>query len=261
MKKLFNYFAIIILVLSVGACNKEEKNKGNQAQLQVRLTDDPALYEAVLIDVQGIAIHTDEAGWVDYALLQPGIYNLLDFSNGLDTLLADILLPPGTLSQIRLKLGSNNSLVLNGGAIHPLTIPSGQESGLKFNIHQVLRAGGSYKVWIDFDAGKSIIQTGNGGYKLKPTIRAYTDETNGRIMGTVLPLIGMPIVHVINGNDTAIAFPNPDGYFMVSGLAAGNYTLWIDGSASAGFNDILLPNVSVTFGNITNVGALTLPPL
>ena len=39
----------------------------------------------------------------------PGIYNLLDFTNGKDTLIADAELSGGSNSQIRLILGDNNS--------------------------------------------------------------------------------------------------------------------------------------------------------
>src|SRR5690606_13795518 len=82
------------------ACNKNETTDGT-AVLHVRLTDDPADYDAVNIDVQSIEIHSDESGWNSYDILNPGIYNLLNFRNGMDTLLISATLPAGHISQMR----------------------------------------------------------------------------------------------------------------------------------------------------------------
>ncbi|MDP4263584.1 MAG: DUF4382 domain-containing protein [Bacteroidota bacterium] len=53
---------------------------------------------------------------------------------------------------------------------YPLTIPSGSESGLKIKLAKPLHATLDSLV-IDFDAALSILQTGNGDYKLKPVLR------------------------------------------------------------------------------------------
>jgi hypothetical protein len=160
---------------------------------------------------------------------------------------------------MRLILGSNNSVVINGTAYN-LGTPSAQESGLKLNLNQNFTAGGSYDVWIDFDAGRSIVQTGNGQYKLKPVIRAYSAATNGKIKGIVLPLSAGAIVYAINGTDTSSAIPDAAGNFVISGLVDGNYTLWVDASVASGLKDQVLPNLSVTYGNTTTVGTVILVP-
>nr|WP_288879259.1 DUF4382 domain-containing protein [uncultured Pedobacter sp.] len=181
---------------------------------------------------------------------QPGIYNLLDFSNGMETLLCQTQLPVGKISQMRLILGDNNSVVVDG-TTKPLSTPSGQQSGLKFNIHQDLVPNSSYDVRIDFDAGRSVIETGNGSYSLNLVVRAYTELTNGKIKGYVLPAAADAIVHAINGTDTFNAIPKADGYFMFCGLPEGNYSLWFDALDITNYQDSFMPNTTVTFG-ITN---------
>ena|SRR5665647_2021879 len=47
-----------------------------------------------------------------------GVYNLLDLSNGISTLIATGDMQPGTVSQIRLILGSNNTVTVGG--VYPL---------------------------------------------------------------------------------------------------------------------------------------------
>src|SRR4029077_16111178 len=123
------------------SCNKEN----NTSRLSVYLTDAPAGYDAVLIDVVGVEIKATsdqgDNGWQQLPV-NAGIYNLLDFTNGMDTLLSTVELPAGKVSQLRLKLGTNNTIVLNGSSLPlPLFTPSAQTSGLKFNIHADLVEG------------------------------------------------------------------------------------------------------------------------
>lgn len=241
------------------SCKKDSTELQGNAKLNVHLTDGPADYDAIYIDVQRVEINSDLGGWVSVAPFAPGVYNLLDFSNGLDTLLGTATLPAGHISQMRLVLGNNNSIVVNGVS-HPLSTPSAQQSGLKFNIHQDLAVNGSYDIWIDFDAAKSIVEKGNGDYSLKPVIRTYTALTNGRIKGYVLPPGIDATVYAINGTDTFSAIPAADGYFMFSGLPQATYNLWVDADVSTGLQDWFQANVSVSFGVITNVGIITLVP-
>src|SRR6478735_6394220 len=103
------------VALSFRSCNKDNDGTGS-SKMEVRLTDAPGDYAKVLIDIQSVQIHVDdkddEKGWTTLSNINPGIYNLLDFSNGKDTLLAASNFPAGKISQIRLVLGQNNSVVL-----------------------------------------------------------------------------------------------------------------------------------------------------
>ncbi|HZG00585.1 MAG TPA: DUF4382 domain-containing protein, partial [Chitinophagales bacterium] len=122
-----NLLALITLVsLSFAACKKDNGSSSSRAALKVLLTDDPADYDQVNIDVQSIEIHTNNGGWIELDGY-PGIYNLLDLTNGIDTLIADDSIPAGTISQVRLKLGSNNTIMVDS-VIYPLEVPSGYTS-------------------------------------------------------------------------------------------------------------------------------------
>src|SRR5687768_14563409 len=74
------------------SCSKKESSGSGKARMQIFLTDDPAPYEAVIIDVQDIRINysTDTAsGWTSLANVNRGSYDLLKLVNDKDTLLAD----------------------------------------------------------------------------------------------------------------------------------------------------------------------------
>ena len=237
-----------------------KKDKGN-SRLNVYLTDAPAAYDAVNIDVVSVEIKsTDDQsdnGWQQLTLAKAGVYNLLDFRNGMDTLLSSVELPAGKVSQLRLILGSNNSVVINGNSIPlPLQTPSAQQSGLKFNIHADLAEGVTYKVWIDFDAARSIVNTGNNNYILKPVIRTFTEATSGAIKGIALPLAATPVASAISGTDTLSSIPDATGNYLIRGVPPGTWKVLIDANNS--YKDTTINNVNVVLGQVTNVGTVTL---
>jgi hypothetical protein len=110
---------------------------------------------------------SDTSNWVTLQT-NAGIYNLLALQNGVDTLISDVMLPQGKVKEIRLVLGSNNT-IKEGGEVFPLTIPSGSESGLKIKVDKELRNSVD-SITIDFDAALSVTNEA-GGYKLRPVLR------------------------------------------------------------------------------------------
>jgi hypothetical protein len=242
------------------SCNKSASS-GGSSHLQVMLTDDPANYDAVYIDVEKVEVNVSSdtssgSGWQTVDMLRPGIYNLLKFSNGIDTVLAAADLPAGTLSQMRLILGGNNSVVINGQS-YPLKTPSAQQSGLKFNIHSTLTAGIVYRLWIDFDAKRSIVSTGSGAYLLKPVIRTYTAAIGGSIKGWVLPSAAKPQVWAAMGTDTLLAIPDSaTGYYFFGGVDAGSWNLLFHAQDTT-YRDTTF-TVPVSTGVVTNAGTVTL---
>jgi hypothetical protein len=167
-------------------------------------------------------------------------------------------LPAGKVSQLRLILGHNNNIVVNGVVEPlPLEVPSGSESGLKFNIHADLIAGIEYKMWIDFDMLRSSVDNGAGNYILKPVIRTFTEATSGAIKGIVLPTDAAATVHATNGADILTAVPDPiTGQFLMRGVPAGTWTVTIDGNN--GYLDQTVNNVQVVLEIVTDIGSITL---
>lgn len=249
---------VALLSLSIVLFSCADDNE--QARLSIRLTDGPGDYEEVLIDVQEVKINVsddDDSGWQSLQSTRKGIYNLLDFSNGIDTLLVDEFLPAGKISQMRLVLGSENKVKIDG-EYYDLATPSAQQSGLKFNIHTELKDGITYKLWIDFDAGRSIVKKGNGSYSLKPVIRTYTEATSGAINGNVVPVAAKPYVMAISAeNDTLGTYADIEtGFFLIKGIEPGTYQVKLE--PVDGFQEKTIEGVEVQLGNVTQLGEVTL---
>jgi len=245
------FFFSFVLILS--SCSKENsKTTASKARMQVYLTDDPAIYDAVIIDVKDIKINysSDTAnGWTSIANQHPGSYDILRLVNGTDTLLADAELEQGRIEQIRLILGPDNFVKVNGQTIR-LETPSAQQSGLKLNIHQDVTAGILYKLLLDFDAARSIVKTGNGKYMLKPVIRTSMEATGGSIRGYVLPNTVSTSVFAIQGSDTVAGTNTANGSYLLRGLNAGSYYLSFV-PADTTYSRQTKTGITVTSGQVT----------
>ena len=256
-------FIASTLIFAFASCSKLDRNSdsnSDKARMQVFLTDDPGPYEAVLVDVQDVQINyaDDTVGWHSLPNVKAGKYDLLTLVNDKDTMLADASINTGTIEQIRLILGTENYVKINGQLIK-LETPSAQQSGLKLNLHQAVTAGILYKVILDFAAAKSIVKAGNSGkYILKPTIRTTLEAQGGSIKGFVLPDTVTTAVLAIQGPDTiASTFTGSNGGYLIRGLAAGTYSLSFIPNDTT-FKNELKSGIAVTTGNVTVVDTVHL---
>lgn len=250
--------AAVAALLAVVSCQKDA-NSDQQPTLSLRLTDGPALYEAVNLDIQGAEIHVTKdissaSGW-QALTVKKGIYNILKLSNGVDTLLGTTTLPVGDVKQVRLILGNNNSVRVNGQT-YPMTVPSGSESGLKVKFDKKLLAGVDYTLTLDVDAARSIKEEKNNTFKLRPVVRVITEANNGSIRGEISPVSCKSVVYAINGTDTLTsAIPTALGRFVLPGLDAGTYRIVVDAETCT---DKVQQGVKVEVGKSTDVGKIQL---
>ena len=207
--KSFGKLAIFAATCSLCACG----GSGGSGTLSVGLTDAPTEdYSAVYVTIREVQVHhngpgsDDEAGWQTIA--QPNrTYNLLELTDGVVEGLGEGPLDSGSYSQIRLIVGTtpdnapnilchshpfaNYVVDADDSEIHELTVPSGEQSGLK-----IICAGKcdiadnqTTELILDFDAAASVVVAGNSGnYNLKPTIKLLDTQdftlVTGRVTGT-----------------------------------------------------------------------------
>ncbi|WP_372522121.1 DUF4382 domain-containing protein [Sulfuricaulis sp.] len=207
----------------------------------------------------------------------PKQLDLLALSGGqADLLLDDFTLPSGHYSWVRLMVdtdGAHDSyIVLLGGAEHELTIPSGDQTGLKLNRGFDVPDGGSADFTIDFDLRKSVHVTGTGEYMLRPTLRMVDNVMVGSISGTVsaslVPGGCTPAVYVFAGSGVApddidgiapdpvttasVKLDSNDGLYKYKAafLEAGSYTIAYTCDAAA---DDPIVDDALTFSGTTTV--------
>jgi hypothetical protein len=242
--------AMLLLIL-LPFCKKNNEEK---AHLSVRMTDAPAAYNAVYIDLKSVEI-IGSGGNITALNTHSGIYNLLDYSNGLDTLIATGSFDADEASQIRLILGPNNTVVIDNIS-YPLSTPSAMQSGLKLLVKKSFNPGESYTLLLDFDANQSIVEEGNGSYLLKPVLRIIDSVISGSLKGNIIPVgITAAVIATHNGSSYT-SVTNTNGEFLISGIPAATYDITI--VPGLPLLPVTVTGKAVTVGNTFDIGTIVL---
>jgi len=257
--------AMLLLFFTMSACDQGLENTGT---FRVVMHDNPGEFKEVWIEVLRVEVNNlddEENGW--QVISEPGEhYDLLTLVNGNQAVLADTELEAGTYRQIRLILGDDNYVVLNGengenGATYGLKTPSAQQTGVKLNIDAEILPGITYTLGLDFDVNKSIVRRGNAPvpdpYLLKPVIRAYAQAATGIISGVVDPYVEGTMVSTEAGEETVSTYVEEEtGAFKLIGLPTGTYDIVVD--AGEDYDPVTVEGVEVVAGETTDVGVIEL---
>lgn len=267
-KKPFLFLSLIALAVTITffSCQKDVAQSedadipAGQSKLEVMLTDDPSpIFDSIFIDIKMLEVKVkDSTGaekW-DTLAITPGVYNILRFRNGLDTLLASGLIPNGDIKKIRVTLGTNNYVMLNGVKIPLFT--SSSDTVIIIDVNgNVDRIGiRRFRIWLDFD-GHGSIRFHNGRLELKLRISHFCHSNSGEIEGEIKPSAALPaVVRAIAGTDTLTAIPDHDGDFKIRGIKTSLVTLII--TPSNGYKDSVINNIQIRQGKETDLGKIVL---
>jgi len=163
-------------------------------RINLRITDSPVTSaKRVVVQFTGLEIKPTAAADPEVFDFAPRQIDLLALDGGgSEVLLADEMLPAGDYEWIRLKVNagrdaSDSFIELDDGSVHPLFIPSGNQTGLKLIRGFTIGAGSTSDFTIDFDLRKSVIHPPGQGetYLLKPVLRLVNNLEVGVIEGSV----------------------------------------------------------------------------
>jgi hypothetical protein len=225
------------LVSCGGSGDDDNNNDSNgSASLSLYMIDAPITdADEINITINAVSVHGLD-GWIDLAVT-PDRYNLLELMNNAGVTLANQILPEGDYGEIRLVIeceGDQAPEIVIAGESFPLKVPSGCTSGFKLKGEFTLTADHETVLIMDFDMQKSVHQTGNGKYMLKPVVRFIQVDAAGNITGEVTPNVPRTIVYAFapnaftgeNFDDSVNAtIVREDGAFTLAALPAGTYDL------------------------------------
>lgn len=258
MKKIMFLLAFIFMVIVGCSDNATDPSQGNGA-LKVYLVDSPSSFDSVIVLVKQVEVHKSgsdsTSGWF-VINNDPRYFNLLDLRNGASAVLGDTSLSPGGYTMIRLVL-DNDNYVIDNGARHNLTVPSGMQTGIKLNHSFTIESNTLYEFLLDFNVDKSIHMTGNGKYMMRPVIRIMPMITSGTISGQVLPLDAQATVFTTIGLDTVTTYPDVNGFFKLMALPQGVYEVTIFPDTTV-YRDAVKTGVIVSANQNTDIGTITL---
>lgn len=176
----------ILLILSIVffSCNRDNNNSDeniSSKEINIYLTDCPFDADEVNVELLEIKIE-EEDGTFTSLNTQTGIYNLLDFQNGVDVLIATGVLAIQDIKNVYFELGEENHIVIDGEE-HPLILDDNLVK-VKFALGNIL---GDSDFVVEFYACNSIIEE-NGNYYLKPVIKFKGERLAGGNGNNILDL-------------------------------------------------------------------------
>lgn len=195
--------SILIFIACGGGGSSDVVGTGT---LSVGLTDSSTgKYLAIYVTIDEVQVNKNNpssngnSGWKTVATPMK-TYNLLKLVNGLTEILGENELEAGAYQQVRLIIGKTaesennidgvphpyaNYVVLADDSYVELKIPSGYQTGVKL-VHNFDVAEGSFvELVLDFDACKSVVETGSEKYILKPAIKVIETANKYQVNGTV----------------------------------------------------------------------------
>jgi hypothetical protein len=261
--------------------------------LQINLTDDPGMYDKVVITFSEIAVHKSEkpdeidepdieservkgraygeddendgddvdndGNWIIVTLNEEKQYDLLTLQDTSE-IIAMAELGVGSYTQIRLKIveGEDKTYITIGDDTYPLEVPSGTQSGLKLIHPFEIVEGGNTVLFLDFDAEKSVVKTGNDQYKLKPTIKILSQGVKGTVVDSNEdPIAGATVSASGENVETESFATGDDGTFEIP-LPEGTYTLEI---TADNYGIATIESVEVIERKWVNLGSIQLTPI
>lgn len=288
-------FTVLVSIFLIFGCQKEVNESTvpeGQQRIRIRLSDSPVNFDAVNVDIRRVEVfvvpdscrsgrpgddddddddepggHHDDDGdddddnrcgvW-DTLDIRPGIYNLLTLSNGVDTILATGFTIAGEIKKLRLTLGTANSVVIDS-VVYPLTLWNNHNRiTIKIKGEDIEEiTPGDLQLWLDFDAGRSIVRISNNRFVLKPYLRIWVPAQTAALKGKILPDRADAVVSAISNGDTLVAFPNEDGRFKIRGLRGITADVFIN-ATSNGYRDTTLFAVPLQRGRETDIGTIQL---
>ena len=186
--------------------------------------------------------------------INAGVYDLLEFRNGIDAMLASGSISKGEIKAVRLTLGNNNSVVIDSVS-YPLQLKENNKITIK--LEDVEKTDDrNFKLNLDFDLAGSIREI-NNQFELRPRIKPFNERKSGRIEGKVLPGDAKTILLLTGDKDTLVALPGDDGEFKIRGIRSSKFSLQFNATAN-GYQDTIIRNISVAPGQELKIGSIIL---
>lgn len=260
----------LMMFFITAGCEKENINPSEKTRtgiLAVKMTDSPAMYAALNIEITGIALLNNESGWTRLGT-ETRIIDVLKLTNGAYVpLTRQSNVKIGHYTKIKLIFGEMNQLGLNNHISFPETGPAMVDlafSGSReivIDINEIVKPAAYTEILLDFDAARSVIER-DGKYFLSPVISAITNARTAVIgdLEAASPSKVTGAIFVVNERDTLSAYTNTEGKFLVRGMSEGIYDVIIYPAVFAPLvhypEKIHIHGVRITEDQITNLGKI-----
>src|SRR4051812_12559846 len=178
--------AVLLSTWALLGCQEAAPPPPPDTRVHLLLTDAPlgdAEVMRVLVTFTRVDVYSEVTGaWEQVIDYGPSgrTFDLLTLRDGNTEELGAFQLPPGTYDQVRLELNANNQIEVDEGAgpeLLPLTVPSGEQTGIKLVHDFTVDGEGATEIVVDFDAEKSVKKVGHG-WQVQPVVHVVSTTTS-----------------------------------------------------------------------------------
>lgn len=174
-------------------------SSNDQATLTLAVADTPVDgAQSVVVTFTGVQIQGASGSPIAFDFSSPFQVNLLNLQDDKFALLLDgVDIPSGNYQWIRLMVDmSQSNITLADGSVHPLVMPSGDETGLKVVSGFSIGSDEDAVFTVDFDLRRSITLA-SGAYDFKPALRLVDVNRSGALEGEVSNTLSIGGVSIV----------------------------------------------------------------
>ena len=271
-----NYVFIVLAVLfAFTSCQETEDDPlltaEGKGMVVVKVTDAPFpvdLVESAMVTIDRIELKKDsvlgnpakdDSAFVVFE--KDTTIDLLQLSNGVTAILAELEIPVGIYTEVRLHVVEASIKVKGVDTLFKLKILSGTSSEIKLKIRPALevKEGVETELLLDFDVSRSFKIIGNDhgkkgikGFMFKPVVRAVCNNKTGRLEGLVIDDKNVKLsdawVTLLSGSDTiASSKTTQGGFYAIIGIPEGDYSV---ACSKEGYIDQKINKISITASKV-----------
>lgn len=212
--------------------------------------------------------HGDDDGGSPWVVVFEGEkeFNLLDLRNGRTDLLADVEIPAGRYTQMRLIV-TEGEVTLIDGRVFPLRVPSGAQTGIKLHLEFDVDEDEETQLLLDVDLSRAFRPIPAGhiddpstirGFQFSPSVAmrlinllqagSLSGAVTTAVDGVASPLAGVSVTAFDGDEEVSATTTEADGTYVLAGLPTGGYRVVF---SAAGYDDVELADVAVVAGATT----------
>lgn len=176
--------SIVTLFFNCSGDSVETMDPQQPINLSVTLESSMANYDALNVEIADVLLKTKDNGsapdcWISLNANNVGTVNLMDLTNGSDLLLvSDLPVKVGEIYEVKLVLGNNNSVVINGDTFK-VSAPENHQTGLSVPSTHFLNGGNNYTIHLTVNTQDAIIENTVNDYKyLQPSMNVEITSAN-----------------------------------------------------------------------------------
>lgn len=230
---------LLAVAFTFTACEKDNEvspssNETEESGFTARMTDSPADYDALTVQVLRVEAYNDQEGWITINN-ETNYVSVLELTNGTETTIAsDTDIEAGAYTKLKVVFGNDNHLTINANAAADAGINSSTANvqanadgsftldlewegpqSIEVEIDEEVSSESSANVLIDFNVAQSIRQDAQT-YIISPFMTEIKNETTG-VKGQVEGQLSAAIL-ATNGQDTVSTYTDANGQFLIRGL-------------------------------------------